>query len=41
MENKLEEIERDYIQFRKEMEEEEYGKNEKQHIKKPVSAGDS
>jgi hypothetical protein len=40
MENKLEEIERDYIQFRKEMEEE-YGKNEKQHIKKPVSAGDS
>jgi len=34
MENKLEEVERDYIEFLKEMEEEEYRNNEKQHIKK-------
>ncbi|MDQ1255148.1 MAG: hypothetical protein QG646_4427 [Euryarchaeota archaeon] len=34
MENKLEEVERDYIEFRKEMEEEEHRKSEKQHIKK-------
>jgi len=33
MENKLEEVERDYIEFRKEMEEEEHIKNEKQHKK--------
>jgi len=34
MENKIEEVERDYIEFRKEMEEEENTKSEKQRIKK-------
>ena len=34
MENKLEEVERDYIEFRNEMEEEEHRKSEKQYIKK-------
>ena len=33
MENKLEEVERDYIEFRKEMEEGEHRESEKQHIK--------
>lgn len=35
MENKQEDVERDYIEFRKEMEEEEPKKSEKQRIKKP------
>jgi hypothetical protein len=34
MENKQEEVERDFIKFRKELEEEEPKKNEKQHNKK-------
>ncbi len=34
MENELEEIERDYIEFRKEMEEEEQRKSKEQYIKK-------
>ncbi len=34
MENKIEEVERDYIEFRKEMEEEENKESNKQH-KKP------
>jgi hypothetical protein len=33
MENKLEEVERDYIEFRKEMEEGEHREGEKLHIK--------
>jgi hypothetical protein len=33
MENGLEEVERDYIEFRKEIEEEEQRKSEKRHIK--------
>jgi hypothetical protein len=33
MENGLEEVERDYIEFRKEIEEEEHRKSEKRHIK--------
>jgi hypothetical protein len=33
MENKLEEVERDYMEFIKEMEEEEHIKSEKQPIK--------
>jgi hypothetical protein len=41
MEKELEEIERDYIEFRKEMEEEEHKNNEKQHIKNLVNARDS
>ena len=32
MENRLEEVERDYIEFRKEIEEEEDRKSEKRHI---------
>ena len=32
MENNLEEVERDYIEFRKEIEEEEHRKSEKLHI---------
>lgn len=32
MENNLEEVERDYIEFRKEIEEEEHRKSEKRHI---------
>jgi hypothetical protein len=34
MENKQEDVEKDYIEFRKEMEEEEPKKSEKQRIKK-------
>ncbi len=34
MEYELEEVERDYIEFRKEMEKEEHRKSEKQNIKK-------
>jgi hypothetical protein len=34
MENKLEEVERDYIEFRKEMEEGKHREGEKRHIKK-------
>ncbi len=41
MENKEEEVERDYIEFRKEMEEEEPKKSEKQHIKKSDNERDS
>jgi hypothetical protein len=32
MENRLEEVERDYIEFRKEIEEEEHRKSETRHI---------
>ncbi|HEY3363288.1 MAG TPA: hypothetical protein VGK06_16090 [Methanosarcina sp.] len=39
MENKLEEVERDYIEFIKEMEEGECREGEKQHIKKTKSRG--
>ena len=35
MENRLEEVERDYIEFRKEIEEEEQRKNVKLQVKKP------
>jgi hypothetical protein len=41
MENKQEEVKRDYIEFRKEMEEEEPKKSEKQRIKKPDNERDS
>ena len=34
MENKQEEVEKDFVEFRKEMEEEEPNKNEKQRNKK-------
>jgi hypothetical protein len=37
MENKLEEVERDYIEFRKEMEEGEHREGEKRHIIKTRS----
>lgn len=40
MEDKHEEVERDYIEFRKEVEEEEHGKGEKQR-KKPDNGRDS
>jgi hypothetical protein len=39
MENNIEEVERDFIEFRKEMEEEEHTKNEKQLPKNQVFAG--
>jgi hypothetical protein len=39
MESKLEEVERDYIEFRKEIEEEEDIKNEKPLSKNPGVAG--
>ncbi len=40
MEDKHEEVERDYIEFRKEVEKEEHGKGEKQR-KKPDNGRDS
>lgn len=41
MEYKLEEVERDYIEFRKEMEEEEQRKSKQQYIKNPSNLKDS
>lgn len=41
MEDEQEEVERDYIEFRKEIEEEEPKKSEKQRIKKPDNERDS
>ena len=40
MENELEEVERDYIEFRKEIEEEEHRKSEKRHIQNSDNARD-
>lgn len=41
MEYKLEEVERDYIEFRKEMEEEEQRKSKEKYIKNPINLKDS
>ena len=41
MENELEEVERDYIEFRKEVEKEENKKSENQRIKKSDNGRDS
>ena len=41
MENKLEEVEKDYIEFRKEMEEEEHKKSENSILKNLGNARDS
>jgi len=41
MENEQEEVERDYIEFRKEVEEGEKRKIEKQRVKKPDNRKDS
>lgn len=41
MDNEQEEVERDYIEFRKEVEEGEKRKSEKQRVKKPDNRKDS
>lgn len=41
MESKLEEVERDYLEFRKEMEEEEHTKDKKPLSKNPGVVGNS